>query len=327
MPKVFVSTYPFGKSDTKPKDLLSKESKINAIYNPHSRKLTATEVADLAADADAIIAGTEDLSLLIENSKNLKLISRVGIGLDSVNLAACKARGIRVCYTPDAVTMAVAELTIGLMVSLTRQVSLADREIREGKWIRHYGKRIGESVVGLVGFGRVGKNVARMLLPFQPKILVNDIQDISAEIGNFTKQGLDINIATKEEIFSNSDIVSLHLPAYSKTKEMITEKTLAKFRKDSVLINTARGELVSEKDLFMALSNGVIAGAALDVFTKEPYSGPLSQLPNVILTQHMGSCSYDCRLAMESEATEDTIRFFNGLDLLREVPEVEYSYQ
>jgi D-3-phosphoglycerate dehydrogenase len=325
--QVFVSTFPFGKSDPTPRLMLEAEKSIKVTYNPYPRKLTRDEIAELAKDADAIIAGTEDLSLLIENSSKLKLIARVGIGLDSVNLAACKAKGIRVCYTPDAVTQAVAELTVGLMITVSRQIGLADKEIREGKWVRHYGKRIGESLVGLIGFGRVGKSVVRLLQPFGAKILVNDITEITSEIDYFQKRGVTIHSASKDEIFKNADIVSLHLPAYSLTKNLISKQTLSQFRKDAILINTARGELVDEQDLFLALKQGQIAGAALDVFHEEPYLGSFCKLSNVILSQHMGSCSYDCCLAMESEATEDTLRFLKGQTLLREVPEVEYSYQ
>jgi D-3-phosphoglycerate dehydrogenase len=327
MNRVFVSTFPFGKSDPTPRNLLLAEENLQVSFNPLARKLTNEEVCSLALEADAIIAGTEDLSLLINKSDRLRLISRVGIGLDSVDLKLCREKGIRVCYTPDAVTMAVAELTLGLMIAITRQVNLSDREIREGKWVRNYGKRLGESVIGLIGFGRVGKSVARLLAPFGPEILIHDIRDFEQDTGDLRRLGQKVRTSSKEEIFTNADVVSLHVPAYAKTKELINTQSLRTFKKDSFLINTARGELVNEEDLFEALSSGVLAGAALDVFCKEPYEGPLSNLPNVILTQHMGSCSYDCRLAMESQATEDLIRFLNGKDLLREVPEVEYSYQ
>ncbi len=327
MKRIFVSTYPFGKADRSPISMLESENKFSISYNPLSRKLKAEEVFEFAKEADVIIAGTEDLSLLIHNSKKLRMISRVGIGLDSVDLVKCNKKGIKVCYTPDAVTMAVAEMTIGLMISLTRNLNIADKEIREGAWHRHYGKRIGESTIGIIGFGRVGKNVAKLLQSFSPKILVDDIKDISDEIAILKKNGLKISKASKKEIYSQADIVSLHLPAYSKTFEMISAESLAFFQNSTYLINTARGELINEQDLYECLYQRKIAGAALDVFQNEPYFGPLAQLSNVLLTQHMGSCSYDCRLAMESQAAEDAIRFLNDLPLLREVPESEYQYQ
>ncbi|BDA79154.1 dehydrogenase [Leptospira kobayashii] len=325
--KIFVSTFPFGKVDPSPRNLLKEEEGLEVIYNPHSRKLSKYEIAEFASDCDGLIAGTEDLGELISGASRLKLISRVGIGLDSVDLWKCKEKNIKVCYTPDAVTMAVAELTIGLILSLTRRVGLADREIRNGKWVRHFGKRIGESVIGLIGFGRVGKNVARLLLPFGPKILVNDKKDIVSEMQSLADLGLDIHFASKEEIYSRSDVISLHVPAYKLTKELINKESLKFFKPESFLINTARGELVNEKDLYESLKQGKIAGAALDVFEKEPYNGDFISLDNVILTQHMGSCSYDCRLNMEKQAAEDMIRFKKGLPLLREVPISEYEYQ
>ncbi|MDZ4726989.1 MAG: phosphoglycerate dehydrogenase [Leptospira sp.] len=324
---IFVSTFPFGKANSIPRDLLSERSDIKVLYNPENRKLTKDEILKYAIDADVVIAGTEDLSLLIDKSLKLKMIARVGIGLDSVNLLVCREKGIRVSYTPDAVTMAVAELTIGLMIGITRLVGLADREIRKGLWNRHYGKRIGESLIGLIGFGRVGKNVAKLLLPFSPKILVNDINEISEDVNILRNEGLNISETSKDEIFSSADIVSLHLPAYKLTNHMLNQNTLSKFKPESYLINTARGELIDERALFDCLKSGAIAGAALDVFNEEPYIGSLTELDNVILTQHMGSCSYDCRLAMETQATEDVLRFLSNEPLLREVPEFEYKYQ
>ncbi|MGD9159747.1 MAG: NAD(P)-dependent oxidoreductase, partial [Desulfobacteraceae bacterium] len=160
MTKIFISTSPFGEINPEPIELLKKTG-WEFIVNPMGRKLQSSEVAELALDADGIIAGTEDLRPLIEKSKQLKIISRVGIGLDSVPLDECKRRGIVVTYTPDAVTLAVAELTIGVMVCLSRSVHISDRALRENKWKRIMGKRLGESIIGIIGFGRIGSNVAR----------------------------------------------------------------------------------------------------------------------------------------------------------------------
>jgi len=327
-PKIFISTFPFGVNDSTPLDLLAKTG-WEITKNNLGRKMKPEEVAEYAVDVDGIIAGTEDLTPLIHKNQKLKMIARVGIGLDSVPLNLCKEKGIMITYTPDAVTMAVVELTIGLMIDITRKVNQADREIRRGAWSRFSGKRLGESVIGIIGAGRVGLNVIRLLSEFKPKlILINDLKDKSVELKRVLQdKGIEYQVVEKEEIYQKSDIVSLHLPLTPKTRNLITEKELKFFRRDSFLINTARGELVNEDNLYSALKNSQIAGAAMDVFEIEPYKGKLIELENILLTEHMGSCSYDCRLAMEAGAAADLIRFFSNEPLLNEVPEEEYKYQ
>jgi D-3-phosphoglycerate dehydrogenase / 2-oxoglutarate reductase len=326
--KIFISTVPFGEIDKEPVHLLDKTG-LKYTINPLNRKLTAEEVAGLAVDYDGIIAGTEDLRILINKSKRLKIVSRVGIGLDSVPLEECKRLGIKVTYTPDAVTMAVAELTLGMMISLTRHVSLADREVRSGIWKRKQGKRIGKSVIGIIGFGRVGSNVARLLVPFKPdEILVNDLKDKTREIEDIRQKcRIKIRAAAKDEIYRNSDIITLHIPFSNASHYLINKKTLALCSENTFILNLSRGGIIHEGELYNALKNRKIAGAALDCFQEEPYHGPFLELDNILLTQHMGSCSYDCRGKMELEATEDMIRFFKQEPLHGEVPEEEYGYQ
>jgi len=214
------------------------------------------------------------------------------------------------------------------MLNITRFINLSDRQFRTGIWKRHQGRRIGKSVIGLIGFGRIGRSVARLLVPYRPrKMLVNDIKDKSSEIKKIHEAGICIEMVPLSRIFKESHIISLHVPMYSKTRNLIAEKQLAQMRLDSFLINTARGGVVNEKALFESLTKGKLGGAALDVFEEEPYSGPLGELDNVLLTPHIGSCSYDCRAQMEIEATEEVIRFFRGERLQNEVPEEEYVYQ
>ena len=327
MPKIFVSATPFGDIDSTPIRLL-KETGWDYKINPSGRRPTPNEVAELASEYDGLIAGTEDLRLLVERTKKVKIISRVGIGLDSVPLALCREKGITVTYTPDAVTMAVAELTVGIMISLTRHTHISDRNIRQGEWKRRQGKRIGKSTIGIIGLGRIGTNVVKLLAPFGPEeILVNDIKDKTNEIAEFRDCGLNIRHAEKKGIYRNSDIVSLHIPLSSQSRHLINAETLKHFKKETYLINLARGGIVDEVDLYKALITGQIAGAAIDCFEEEPYCGPLGELENVVLTQHMGSCSFDCHARMEIEATQDLIHFFKGEPLANKVPEEEFYYQ
>ncbi|AXX16220.1 MULTISPECIES: phosphoglycerate dehydrogenase [Leptospira] len=326
--KIFISTYPFGIYDPEPLNLLNATG-WEIITNPFKRKLKSAEVAEIAKDVNGIIAGTEDLIPLIQSNQKLKFISRVGIGLDSVPLSLCREREIRVSYTPDAVTKAVVELTVGLMLSVTRYISNADRELRKGEWSRFTGKRLGESVIGLIGLGRVGLSVLKILSAFAPKkILINDLMDKSNEVKNILEESkVSFAFVDKEQIYTASDVISIHVPLTKLTKNLISSAELSKFKKDAFLINTARGGIVNEAALYDALKNQRIAGAAIDVFEEEPYKGNLCKLENVLLTQHMGSCSYDCRLLMEKGAAEEIIRFFKGEPLLNEVPEQEYLNQ
>ncbi|TGL13496.1 dehydrogenase [Leptospira levettii] len=328
MKRIFVSTYPFGQYNEEPISILKKEG-WDVVLNPTKRKLTSEEVAEYAKNVDAIIAGTEDLTPLILKNPDLKIISRVGIGLDSVPLQLCRDKNITVAYTPDAVTMAVVELTIGLMVSLTRKVHLANFELRRGGWSRFTGKRLGESVIGLIGLGRVGSNVLRILKEFRPKeILVNDLKDKTKEIQQIM-QNTDLNVrqVTKEEIYKHADIVSLHVPLTNLTRNMIGKTELGLMNASTFVINTARGGIVNESDLYHAVKAEQIAGAAIDVFEKEPYKGNLIELENIILTEHMGSCSFDCRYLMEFGAASEVVRFFKGEPLLNPVPDEELENQ
>jgi len=322
-----VSTHPFGALSSRPLELL-RQTGFEFQINPLGRKLTSQEVAEMAANCDALIAGTENIALVLEKAPNIKIISRVGIGLDSVPLKECRKLNVMVCYTPDAVTMAVAELTVGLMLNITRFVCSADKQIRSGVWQRLQGRRLGKSIIGLIGFGRIGSSVARLLVPFHPsKVLVNDIKDKSSELEKMHQAGLCVEMVHPSRIYQESHIISLHVPLYSMTRNLIAENQLSKMRSDAFIINTARGSIVNEQALYEALSKEKLGGAALDVFEEEPYTGTLSELDNVMLTPHMGSCSHDCRAKMELEATEEVIRFFKGERLQNEVPEEEYVYQ
>ena len=305
-----------------------RQSGFSWDCNTTGRKLKPEELLVAAKDCKALVAGTENLMPLIEVNPSLKMISRVGIGLDGVPLHECRRRGIRVSWTPDALTQAVAELTVGLMINSTRFVRFLDEEIRNQDWSRPAGRGIGESVIGLLGFGRIGSTVASLLSSFQPKqVLVYDITDKLEEISNFRKKGLSIRSASLEEAVRSSHILSLHLPLWKATRHLIGEQELSMMPEDSVLINTARGGIVDEEALELALKHQKILGAAIDVFENEPYSGSLTSLSNCLLTSHIGSCTYSCRVRMEQEALSDSLRWLRGEPLEQEIPQEQYSYQ
>jgi len=319
MPDIFVSTVPFGNIDPLPLRMI-EEAGLTFEINPLGRKLKPGEIGQFIRDVKVIVAGTEEISKGdIAQAKTLRLISRVGIGLDNVDLAAARDYGIGVSYTPDAPSPAVAELTIGLILDLARGITVADKGVRNSNWNRFMGKRVHELTVGVIGIGRIGFRVVRLLQSFRCRILANDLQPDP-------RFGPDMGVewVDKETIYRESDILTLHVPLNRKTKSLISERELSMMKPDAALINTARGGIVDENALCQALKSGVIRAAALDVFEREPYVGPLTELNNIILTQHMGSCTLDCRLRMEREATEEAIRILKGEALKSPVPQEYY---
>ena len=323
MPNVLITTVPFGIENDFPLELLKKNN-IDYLINPLNKKLTEDELFEMIADFDVIIAGTEEITKkVIDHASNLKMISRVGIGLDSVDLLEAEKRNIIVSYTPDAPAPAVSELTIGMMLTLLRSVHVSNAEMHEGRWHRFFGRRLSNITVGIIGVGRIGRGVIQHLQGFGgPRILANDV-DIDEKLVN----QYNLDWLSKERIFQEADIVSLHVPLTHLTKNMIRKEHLLSMKPDAIVINTARGGIINEHDLYDVLQSGHLTAAAIDVFDFEPYSGPLKELRNCLLTAHMGSMSVDCRTRMEIEATEEVVRFLTGQSLMGVVPEEEYEVQ
>jgi len=294
MSKVLITTVPFGDKNRLPLEQLEAAG-IEYLINPIGRKLKEDELADMVSDFDVLIAGTEHITdKVMSRGSRLKLISRVGIGLDGVDLMSAEKRGIQVSYTPDAPAPAVAELTIGLMLSLLRSVHVVNAQMHRGEWHRHFGRRIPEVAVGIIGVGRIGGRVLRRLAGFgTPRILVNDLRPNLNVAPN-----LKLEWVAKEDIYRQADVISLHLPLTAQTKNMIRREHLLMMKPDAMIVNTSRGGIVNEQDLADVLNTGHLSGAAADVFEQEPYIGPLAQIDRCLLTSHMGSMSVDCRTRM-----------------------------
>lgn len=322
--RVLVTTVPFGAITKEPVQYLVEHPNIEFVINPIGRKLTEEESIQMVRDFDILIAGTEMNSrAVLENAPRLKLIARVGIGLDSVDLTACRELGVQVSYTPDAPAPAVAELTMAHMINLLRRVPFVDRKMRAGIWQRYSGERLHNLTIGVIGTGRVGKRVIDHLQGFHPQnIFVHDIHPDESFYEMFGARHVSLN-----ELLEQSDLITVHVPLTPATKNMIGSKEFSKMKQTAYLINTARGGIVNEHDLYDALHDFKIAGAAMDVFEKEPYAGSLLELDNCLFSCHMGSMTSDCRSRMEIEATQDVIRFVNGEPLKQPVPEAEYHYQ
>jgi D-3-phosphoglycerate dehydrogenase len=296
------------------------------VINPLGRKFKESDLLSIIPDFDVLIAGTEPITELVLNrASRLKLISRVGIGLDSVMLLAARRRGIEVCYTPDAPSAAVAELSIGLMIDLLRSVQISNYRIHKEEWCRYFGRRLSEVVIGIIGLGRIGSRVIHHLKGFDcERILVNDIVSSITLPDHPT---CAIERVNKDKILCEADIISVHVPLTAATRNMIAKEEFMCMKTGALLVNTARGGIVNEQDLFEVLQSGHLAGAAIDVFEEEPHTGNLTNLDQCLLTAHMGSMSVDCRTRMEIEATEEAVRFMLGEALQSTVPTEEYDNQ
>jgi D-3-phosphoglycerate dehydrogenase len=320
---VLITTSPFGEGDPQALRLLEEEG-IAYTLNPYGRRLREQELAQIIGPYEVWIAGTDPITeAVLDRAPELRLIAHTGIGLDNIPLAAVRARGIAVTYTPSAPSPAVAEFVIGQMLALLRKTVQADRGMRHGLWQRRIGRRLSGSTVGVIGAGRVGSLVIRHLQAFQPlHILANDLvrDDEFARSHQFTW-------TDKETVFREADIITLHVPLTRLTTGLIGVKELAIMKPDAILINTSRGGIVDEVALVAMLRSRPAFSAAVDVFEEEPYAGELASLENCLLSCHMGSCTFDCRLEMELQAVREVIRYFRSEPFSCPVPEEEYRIQ
>lgn len=295
--RVCISTSSFATYSREPLELLERAG-CEIIVNPKGRTLNAAEIVDLAADADGILAGTEPLTAeVLARLPKLRAIARCGVGMDNVDLSAAEARGVHVTSTPYGPTRAVAELTVGLILDLMREVTRMDRELRGGVWKKRMGFLLEGKRVGLVGFGRIGRAVAELLKPFGVQLAYADpaIRDAA-----YLRVELD-------ELLAWADIVSLHCSMSGRTCPLLDAAALRRVKPGAWLVNACRGGLVDEAVLYELLASGHLAGAALDTYEKEPYSGPLTELPNVILLPHVGSYAREGRTRMELDAAANLL--------------------
>lgn len=310
MPKILITTSSFDLRHIPQAELLAQAG-FEIILNPHRRRLTEDEVKSLLADdVVAMIAGVEPLTgSVLHSAKHLKVLARCGIGLDNVDLAVAQSRGIRVSNTPDAPTLAVAELTLAHMLNLLRSISLADRKIRDAKWSPLMGSLLAGKIVGIIGFGRIGRKVAELVTAFGASVLAYDLIHIPP-LQNV--KGADLN-----RLLGESDIVSLHVPYTPQTRHLIGAEQICRMKPSAYLVNISRGGLVDETALYDALVENRLAGAGLDAFEQEPYAGPLCALENVLLTAHMGSYAKEARAKQEQEAAENLMAALRELNLLK----------
>lgn len=298
--KVLWTTSTFGDKDRSPIDKLLAAG-FEVVPNPHRRKLTKVELLELLPGIKGLIAGLETLDREVLSKSELKVISRCGSGLSNVDLKAAKELKINVKNTPLGPTQAVAELTLGAILSLLREIPRQNSSLHAGKWEKIVGRELRGKQVAVIGMGNIGKRVAALFKAFGAEVVAVD--------PNYKNEVEGIPLLTLGAALKQADIVTLHC---SGEKGLLGEKELALMKKGSYLLNAARGRLVDEAALIRAIEEGRILGAWLDVFEPEPYQGSLTKYPQVLLTPHTGSYTQECRRNMEMEAVDNLIGAFNG---------------
>lgn len=295
MMKILITPRSFVQSGQDALDLLRKYP-LELMINETGKTLSEEQMLSMCADADGVIVGIDPMpDKVLQGAGKLKAISKYGAGLDNIVTATAETKGIKVMRAEGANAESVAELTIGLMFNIARSICPAAESVKKIGWGRKTGTEILGKTAGILGLGAVGREVARMCSGLGMNIIAYDPFFDNQEF----QQKYSIRKDNMDAIFRSSDFVFLNLPLTGDTKGLINHDTLAVMKKSAFIINTARGEIVNEEDLYEALKNGVIAGAAQDVFSKEPPGEhPLLTLDNFVLTPHIG--------AFTKEASERT---------------------
>ena len=307
--RVLVTPTTFGLYDKRLRQELEAEVG-EVIYNDRGRPLASSELQELLPGCDGFIAGLDRVDgSALESADRLKVIARYGVGVDNVDLEAAARKKITVTNTPHANAVSVAELTIALLLSLARSILEAAESVREGKWPRLQGKVLEGKVLGLIGFGYVGKAVAQRLQPWQLQLMACD------PFGDKTAaQSLNVRLVEREELIREADFVSLHAPLLAGTRRMVDAEFLSRMKRGACLINTARGELVDHGALLLALDSGQLGGAALDVYEYEPLApdSPLRRHPRLIATPHCGAHTDGAADGMGRQSLQDCIAVLRG---------------
>ena len=284
------------------------DDQVRVVYNESGKRLSEAELtAQRPEHCVGIIAGLEPLTAeVFAHYPDLRAVARLGTGTDTVDLEAAQRQGIEVLTTPDATTNAVAELAVGLMLASLRGIAAADHDIRVGTWKPHLGGLLRGRTVGIIGFGRIGRRVAELVVAFGARVVFFDpLHD-----GNDPRRADSL-----ASLASQCDVLTLHAPLTDQTRHIVDAALLSQMKPGALLVNAARGELVDEAALLAALRGRRIF-AALDCFANEPYTGPLRECDNAVLTAHMGSLTAETRTEMEHTAATELVAALVQLRLL-----------
>lgn len=281
----------------------------NAKLNVEGKRFSKDELVAYIGDAEALIVGLEPIDKeLLDRCNNLKIISKYGVGLNNIDLDECKKRDIAIGWTGGVNRLSVAEMTLGYMLMLCRNLYVTSNLLKGGTWNKSGGFQLSGKTVGIIGVGYIGKEVIRLLKPFNCKILVNDIlnQDEYYSEHNLVE-------CSKETIYREADIITIHTPYDESTNDLINMEVFHMMKKSAFVINSARGGIINENDLKYALQNNIIAGAAIDAYNEEPpKDNALLSLPNLICTPHIGGNAQEAVEAMGMSAIKHLVEFYKA---------------
>ena len=300
--KIAITLSSFNQDDPNVIELFERNN-LTIKINRLGRTLKSDEILELLQDCSGVVAGTEHYNdEILKKLLDLKVISRCGVGIENIDLEMCRVRGIQVFNVHEGPAKAVAELVIGLALNLLRNITMMNQELKSGIWKKRMGQLFADKIVGILGFGHIGKEVAKLSEALGAHVLYYDSASLMESIAS---------PVTFSDLLLRSDIISVNLPLTLETRRIISYKEFLLMKKNSILINCSRGGIVDENALYDALKNQRISGAAVDVFESEPYEGPLRNLNNIILSPHIGSYAKEARLKMELAAIHNLIKGLN----------------
>lgn len=297
-----------GRASDEPLRML-QDAGVELVVYPKAGRLTEADLLPLVGDADAIIAGTEPITArVLDAAPRLKIVARRGVGLDSVDLEAATARGVVVTVTAGVVADAVADHAMALLLAAARRIAWLDRRMKAGAWDRAVSTDVWGKTLGLIGFGAIGRAVAKRAAGFGMEILAYDVAPDEA-----AARALGVRLCALDDLLARSDFVSVHVPLLPTTRGLIGEAALARMKPGAILINTSRGPVVDEAALLRALQSGRLAGAGLDVFAEEPpVDWTLVGLDQVVATPHVASHTRETLVRMERACAEAVLAVLRG---------------
>lgn len=307
--KVLVTATNYSKLCADAKRLLESHG-CEIIENHFGRPLTFEELKEVVGSVDGVIAGVDTWNgAVFKLAPQLQGIARFGVGVDNIDLEAARKYGIQVTNVPRGNANAVAELAIGLMISVRRHIPALDRSTKNGGWERFVGSELAGGTIGLLGFGNIAQLTAKKLKGFDVEIIAYDKYPDTAKASEY-----GVTMTTFEQVLAHSDIVSMHLPSLLETHRIMNDKAFARMKPSAIFINTARGAVVDEQALSRALSSGVIAGAAIDVYESEPVSAdhPILQIGNLITTPHTAAETFETYTRVSMITAQALLDIFEG---------------
>jgi phosphoglycerate dehydrogenase-like enzyme len=302
---VGVTTVSFSKN----KELVSalESYGFDVLINEQGNRLSEVELINFLSRCDGVIVGLDKIDdKSLAKAKRLKAVSKYGVGLDNIDFNACARQGVKVLHTQGINKRSVAEMAIGFMLSLCRNLYVSSNKLKNGNWDKNGGTQLSGKTVGIIGLGNIGKEVVSLLAPFGCRILVNDL----VEDSKFCETH-GLIFTSKETIYAEADIITVHTPLNESTQNMINSNSFEMMKETAIVINTARGGIIDEQALYEALKTGKIAGAALDVYvTEPPVNDGLIKLPNLLCTPHIGGNSEEAVRAMGTTAITNLVEYF-----------------